>query len=200
MWAAWVCYLSAGRDILGLKLKEHENFKAYEDCAINGGFRVLHKEFCLVSDFPEFIKVDDQNRPHSEIGASHRWRDGWELFHWHGVVITKEWVTGKKPTASEALNWPNLEQRRAACEIVGWANILKELDAKVIDADEDPEIGTLLECDLPDSGKERFLQVKCATGRDFCLHVPNEMKTALEAQAWMFQVDVKDFIPPQITA
>jgi hypothetical protein len=120
------------------------------------------------------------------------------LYNWHGVSIPKEWVTGQKPTASEALNWPNLEQRRAACEIVGWKNILAELNSKVIDADDDPEIGTLLECDLPDSGKERFLRVKCGTGRDFVLHVPKEMKTALESQAWMFQIDVKSFIKPEI--
>jgi hypothetical protein len=91
-----------------------------------------------------------------------------------------------------------MEQRRAACEIVGWANILRELDSKVIDEDDDPEIGTLLECEIPDSGKERFLQVKCGTGRAFVLHVPKECYTALEAQAWMFQLDVKSFIKPEV--
>jgi hypothetical protein len=120
------------------------------------------------------------------------------LYNWHGVSIPKEWVTGQKPTASEALNWPNLEQRRAACEIVGWKNILAELNSKVIDADDDPEIGTLLECEIPDSGKERFLQVKCGTGRDFCLHIPKDCNTALEAQAWCFQLSVNDFIRPEV--
>jgi len=45
-------------------------------------------------------------------------------------------------------------------------NILAELKSKVIDKDDDPEIGTLLECEIPDSGKERFLQVQCGTKRD----------------------------------
>ena len=107
-------------------------------------------------------------------------------------------MTGKKPSANEALHWENLEQRRAACEIVGWKNILAELKAKVIDKDDDPEIGTLLECEIPDSGNERFLQVKCGTGRDFVLHIPKNMKTALEAQAWMFQLEIKDFIKPEV--
>ena len=198
MWSAWCCYLVAYRDILGLDLKEYKNFKPYEEAARNGGFRVMHEEFCMVCDFPEFIKIDEQNRPHCENGASHRWRDGWELYHWHGVAIPAAWVTGNKPSPQEALSWTNLEQRRAACELVGWKSILEQLDAKVIDEDDDPEIGTLLECEIPDSGKERFIKVRCATGRDFVLHVPKEIKTALSAQAWMFQLD--EFIKPEVTA
>ena len=79
--------------------------------------------------------------------------------------------------------------------MVKWVNILKELDAKVIDEDGDPEIGTLLEADIPDSGKERFLQVRCGTGRDFVLPVPKTMRTAIEANAWTYGLDVKDFQP-----
>ena len=65
----------------------------------------------------------------------------------------------------------NVEQRRAACELVGWVNILSQLNAKTIDIDDD-DIGTLLEVEIPDSGKEKFLQVKCGTGREFALPVP----------------------------
>ena len=120
------------------------------------------------------------------------------LYHWHGVSIPKEWVTGKKPTASEAITWANVEQRRAACELVGWVNILSQLNAKTIDIDDD-DIGTLLEVEIPDSGKEKFLQVKCGTGREFALPVPRNMKTALEANAWTYGFDdVKQFIKPEV--
>lgn len=192
MWAAWCSYLVGFRDVIGLDLPEHKAFKFYEEAARHGSFRVMHDEFCIVSDFPEIIKKDNENRPHCENGASHLWRDGWALYHWHGVRIPDEWLSGKPPTASEALNWPNIEQRRAACEIVGWKNILGQLNAKVIDADGDEEIGTLLECDIPDSGKERFLKVLCGTQREFVLPVPREMKTAIEANAWTYGLDAKD--------
>lgn len=194
MWATWECYITATRDILGLKLPQHEKYAAWEQAAIHGGFRIMHEEFCIVSNFPEFIKIDAENRPHCETGASHRWRDGWELFHWHGVVIPKEWVTGSKPSAKEALTWPNIEQRRAACELVGWKNILSELSAVTIDTD-DAEIGELLEADIPDSGKERFLKVRCGTGRDFCIPVPKSMKTAIEANAWTYGLEDFEYKP-----
>lgn len=194
MWAAWCGWLVAFRDVLGLQLPEHKNFAYYEQASREGGFRFMHEEFCMVCDFPKTLKKDAQNRPHCEDGPSHEWRDGWRLYHWHGVRIPDKWLSGKKPTAAEAISWPNIEQRRAACEIVGWSNILKELSSKVIDKD-DPEIGTLLECEIPDSGKERFLQVMCGTGREFVLPVPREMKSALEANAWTYGLDKLSFKP-----
>lgn len=189
------CFISATRDILGLQLTEHEKFASWEQASIHGSYRFVHEEFCIVSNFPEYIKVDAKKMPHCETGASLRWRDGWELYHWHGVAIPKEWVTGKKPTAQEAITWPNIEQRRAACELLGWKNILEQIQAKSIDKDDDEEIGELLEAYIPDSGRERFLKVKCGTGREFCIPVPRDMRTALEANAWTYNLSPEDYMP-----
>ena len=82
--------------------------------------------------------------------------------------------------------------------MIGWTKILAALNARVIDADSDPEIGELVEVDLPDSGPERFLRVRCGTGREFALCVPREMETALAAQAWTWALDTKDFTRPEI--
>ena len=82
-----------------------------------------------------------------------------------------------------------MEQRRAACEIIGWDNILNLLDAKIIDEDKDPMIGTLVEVNIPDIGREKFIRVLCGTGRSFALPVPPEMNTALEANAWTYDLD-----------
>jgi len=199
MWGQYDSWLTAMRDVIGLRLPQHEKYKWWEDAAIHGGFRVMHPEFCIVSDFPEVLLKDEQNRPHCETGPSCRWRDGWELFHWHGVRVPGEWIKDRKSlTAKIALTQENVELRRAACEILGWDKILRELKAKTIDADDDPEIGSLVEVSLPDAGKERFLRVRCGTGREFALPVPRNMKTALEAQAWTWGLDKKTFIKPEI--
>ena len=151
-----------------------------------------------ISDRPSVLRRDDAGRLHGEDGPSIAYRDGWALHHWHGTAIPAEWVTGKKPSASEALRWGNIEQRRAACEIVGWANILEQLQAKVIDRAESDEIGTLLEVNLPDSGPERFLRVRCGTGRRFAIPVPREVETAMAAQAWSYGMDLADFQAPEV--
>jgi hypothetical protein len=199
MWAAWDCYLTAARDILGLRLPIHEKYAAWEQAAIHGGFRLIHEEFCMVSDFPEVIKVDAENRPHCTDGPSHRWRDGWSLYHVHGISVPAEWIEDKASlTPQVALTWNNIEQRRIACELVGWERILSEMDACTIDKDEDPMIGELVEVDIPDVGRERFLRVLCGTQRRFALPVPPNMRTALEANAWTFGLDEKSFIKPEI--
>ena len=196
MWAGYDCYSTASRDILGLKLESHDKYEAWEECVVHGGFRVLHEDFCMVSDFPEILLKDEQNRPHCENGPSHKWRDGWSLYHWHGVSIPEAWIMDKKTlTAKDALNWENLEQRRAACEILGWAAIVKELNFKTINEDKNPQIGKLIEVDLPDSGKDRFLMVQCGTKREFVLSVPptsveKGIKTALNAWNWLHFYDL----------
>lgn len=192
-------YFTAFRDIIGLKLPIFEKYKHWEMAAIYGTLRVMHEKFCIVADFPEILRMDDENRSHGQEGPSHRWRDGWELYHWHGVRIPNEWV--KIPgalTPKIALTWENIEQRRAACEILGWAKILSELDAKIIDQDADPEIGELLEVTIPDIGKERFLRAKCGTGRVFAMPVPPDMKTAMQANAWTYNLNLDDFKVPEV--
>lgn len=200
MWAGYDSYITATRDILGLELLQHAAYATWEQAAIHGGFRVMHPDFCMVSDFPEILRVDDQNRPHCEDGPSHRWRDGWALYHWHGVQVPAGWIEDKASlTPVMALTWENIEQRRAACEILGWAAILRQLEARIIDRDDDMEIGELIEVDIPELGREKFLRVQCGTKRQFALPVPPTMRTALEANAWTYGYDAPTtFIRPEV--
>jgi hypothetical protein len=171
---------------LGWKDQTLERFEIDEILAKNCGWVWWHENVLAISDRPNLLKRDDAGRLHGETGPSIAYRDGWALHHWHGTAIPAEWVTTKKPTPQEALQWENVEQRRAACEILGWAQILSELDAKVINKDDDEHIGTLLEVNLPDSGPERFLSVRCGTQRLFALPVPRECSTASEANLWTY--------------
>ena len=197
-WAGFTSFATFFRDVCGWgDVKILERLAINESLVKSCGWTWWHQNVLAISDRPKAINRDAENRLHCENGPSIEYRDGWALYHWHGVSIPKEWVTGKKPSAKEALTWQNIEQRRAACEIVGWDNVLSELDAQVIDADGDPEIGTLLEADIPDSGKERFLQVRCGTGRNFVLPVPRNVSTAIEASAWTYglEADIQNYIP-----
>ena len=98
--------------------------------------------------------------------------------------------------AHEALRVDNIEQRRAACEIVGWNQILKELNARSIDKHDNPFVGELLEVEVPDIGREKFLRVKCGTDREFALPVPPDMNTAEQSQRWLnFIPEDIDFLP-----
>lgn len=149
MWAPWDCYLTAARDILGLRLDQHEKYAAWERCAIEGGFRVMHDEFCMVSDFPERLLVDPENRPHCDDGPSHRWRDGWSLWHIHGVRVTEQIVLRPDTlTLTQIRDERNAEVRRVMIERFGESRYIEASGMKPIANDE--VFGTLYESPLKD--------------------------------------------------
>jgi len=83
----WVAYLSFFRHVAKLKLPQYEKFQHYENAAIHGGPRIMHAEFCMISDRPEILTVDEQIRPHNDTGPFCRWRDGTALYSIHGVRV-----------------------------------------------------------------------------------------------------------------
>ena len=109
------------------------------------------------------------------------------------TVGSDTWIPAPKTIdARLALTWENVEQRRCLAEIIGWERVIEQLKPKTINTDKDPQIGTLLEVDLPGSGRERFIQVRCGTGRYFVLPVPPEMTSAAQANAWTYGLDTAD--------
>ena len=136
MWAAFDSFLVAARDVLGLELKSHYNYSFWEHAAREGGFRVMHKEFCIVSNFPSQIHKDDQNRPHNDSGPSHEWRDGWKLYHIHGVRIPS-WImeNPEQINPSKIDSEGNSEVRRVMIEKFGTERYLKEGKSKLISSD-----------------------------------------------------------------
>lgn len=199
-WSGWTAYLSFFRHVAKLDLPVYEKWRHYEAAAVHGSWRWMHPEFCIVSDRPCVLRLDDQNLPHCADGPSHEWRDGWKLYYWHGVRVPDHWIANTASvSAGEVLREQNVEVRRAGCEILGWSKILKDLNARIIDTDADPEIGTLVEVDLPDlSVPSRFLRVRCGTGREFAVCVPPTTTTALGAQAWMVGMNTNEFQTPEI--
>ncbi len=151
---------------------------------------------CVLTERPNLLARDVDHRLHSETGPALRYPDGWSIYAWHGTRIPSEWIEHRDDVdVSLALTWENIEQRRCLAEILGWDRVLQQLQPTVIDRDIDPQIGELLRVDLPDSPKERFLRVKCGTGRQFVLPVPPEMRSARQANAWTYGIEPKEFQP-----
>jgi hypothetical protein len=188
--SSWLSFYAYFKEVCGLDLEIVQPLIEYAQVAC---WTYVDKDFAIIIEFPMYIRFDDQNRLHCEDGPAIEYQDGTMVFAWHGVRLSRDkwfWITDKKElSAKAALKEDNLELRRVACEILGWVHILKELKSKVIDQDEDPQIGTLLQVNIPDIGKEQFLRVVCGTGREFAIPVPPTVKTALEANAWTYGVD-----------
>ena len=136
MWSAYDCYLTAMRDVIGLTgLDCWDAYAAWESCTIEGGFRIMHKDFCMVSDRPRILLVDAQNRPHCDGGPSHQWRDGWSLYHIHGIRVAEQIVMHPESITLEQIKAEtNAEVRRIMVERFGHEKYLRASDAKLIDS------------------------------------------------------------------
>jgi hypothetical protein len=195
--AGWVSFYSFFDKVCGLS--DAARLEPFSRIVMNCGWVWFYKDIVVTCDRPEVLKRDNENRLHCEDGPSVRYRDGFSVYCWHGTRIPSEWIENRQTLTPElAITWQNIEQRRCAMEILGWAHILDKLNAKVIDTDADPEIGELVEVDIPDVGREKFLRVKCGTGRMFALPVPPDMKTALEAQSWTWDIPADVFVKPEV--
>lgn len=194
---SWISFYKYFIEVVGLDL---EKITGLLELTQHTGWYNAYEDVVVFQHRPEYIKMDDTNRLHCENGPAIRYRDGYSVYSWHGTRIPSEWIENKKSLTPEiALTWSNIEQRRCAAEILGWDNVIQQLNSVVIDEDGDPEIGTLLEVDIPEIGREKFLRVKCGTGRMFCIPVPPDMKSAIEAQAWTWDLTVEDFgVGPEI--
>jgi len=209
MWAGFQAYADACQNVLGLTgLDCWEKFEPYRQAAIHGGFRVMHEEFCIVSDFPEILKVDEQNRPHNEHGPSHRWRDGFEIYHLHGVRFPKELylkVVGRELSAKDVLKIEDIDQRTQAMKFAkdGVRDFYKAEGGKIVDTYEKVGAnGIRVRYELWNIPKGKtfskdvkFMVYDCPTAlnrkdkREYSKGVPVEVKSVAEAMSWGMSSD-----------
>ena len=197
-WSAWDSYLSFFQDIAGLELPGCQAYRHWRTLSERSGPRYVHKEFCIISDRPELLTVDAENRPHADTGPFCRWRDGTALYAVHGVRVKwwimehPEWITVAKIDAEE-----NTEIRRVMVERYGPDRFIRDSRAQAIDHDE--RWGTLYRREI--AGDEPLLMIEVVnrspesdgTFRRYMLRVPPATKTALEAVAWTFGMQTAEY-------
>lgn len=182
----WIAFYEFGLE-LGLRYDEAAAglLRSWATIARTAGWWAPFSGICVLSDRPRYVSFDERDRLHRAGAGAIRFSDGWGVSAWHGVRVPDSWFDGRTLTPAVALGEANVERRRAACEIVGWENVLAHpsLNPVVIDADE-PSIGTLVRVDLPDAPDRWFLRYRCATGRWFAEAVNDRtFNTALLANA-----------------
>jgi hypothetical protein len=196
-WCSWISFL---RHVVKLDL-DYSKYHYYEQAYLHGGPRVMHPEFCMVSDRPEVLTVDDQNRPHNDTGPFCRWRDGSALYAVHGVRVP--WWVVEKPerlAPERVLSEPNAEVRRVMIDRYpgGIAKLLLDAQAKEIHRD---DFGTLYRLELRDDEPIVMVKVVNSTpeadgsSKDYFLRVPPTITTAHEAVAWTFEKTASTYAP-----
>ena len=86
-------------------------------------------------------------------------------------------------------------------EIVGWHNVLRELNGRLVAEDPDPQHGRLVDVRLPGFSERqlsRFLHVQCPTGREFAVGIPRRYRTVKGAHAWLSGLPARKFKFPTV--
>jgi hypothetical protein len=190
--AFWISFYDYFKEVV--EVENLEIIDGVSDVSKECGWVACFDKLAVICEKPLIIKMNENNLLHCENGPAIKYSDGFEVYSWNGTRVPKKFIM-KEITATDALTEENLELRRCACEILGWEAILQELDPIVINRDDDPQIGELVEVEIPDIGREKYLRVQCGTGRMFALPVPPDMKTALQANAWTYGLEESEYKP-----
>jgi len=187
-WSGWVAYLSFFRYVCGLDL-DYSKWDPYEKLAIHSGRRFVHEKFCVVSDRPTVLKVDDRNRPHCEDGPFCAWSDGTCLYSIHGVRVPG-WVVEHPELITPALidAEANAEVRRVMVDRYGMARYIKDGKSTLVHEDARGKLWR-----REQAGDEPICMVEVVnstpepdgTYKHYLLGVPPDIQTASEAVAWL---------------
>lgn len=164
------------------------------------GLIFMHKEFCVVCEYPTVFNVDENGALHGDGEPSIIWKDGWKLYHIHGIRVTRKLAEEPSTvTVADIENEPNIEIRRLMLDAYGIKKFLLDVGAKEIQRD---ECGILYR-HVVDTALEAIVMVEVTnstaeadgTFKKYFLRVPPHITTAKAAIAWTFDLGSEEYKP-----
>ena len=142
-------YTSFFREVCDLELEGNlwQRALAYEATIESACWWYPHRDFVIVSERPTAIHREaadpsrlrgwGSHRLHCEDGPAVSFRDGWGVWAWHGVTVTKQIIEHPETiTVNDVNKEENAEVRRVMVERMGWERFCTEAKMKVIHEDE----------------------------------------------------------------
>lgn len=180
-----------------IKTINEENFNKYRNLLWAGVWDcICLDEKAFVIRRPELVSQDTNQRLHAEKGPALRFRDGFEVYVWHGVLLNERMIMRPESyTRDELMLETNSEIRRAFCERVGFEKYAEIMGVVEIDSWTDPKTG--LKYDLMDfASREGSLQprllkmvspvIKTGERPYYIEPVDPGLETAAAARKWQF--------------
>ena len=143
------------------------------------------EDFVFFSDKPEHIKFDERKQLHCEDDKAVKYKDGYGLYSWHGVVTTEQIIMRPQEiTVDMVLKEDSQEVRRIMIERMGMRRFLIEAKPTVLDEDSHKINWNRA---LFKIKNDVFLYVSDpSTKRNYPIQVDANCKTCEEADKWMW--------------
>jgi hypothetical protein len=138
----------------------------YERTVKNAFWAWTFERACVVMERPSVQRTEttpntDVLRYHGEDGPAVAFRDGYELYAWHGIQVSKQVIMAPETLTVETINAePNAEVRRIMLERYGMERYIAESKSETLDRS---DFGTLIRIPNPnpnpEEGAEDFVAV-----------------------------------------
>ena len=181
---------------------DYSKWEHYEKASLHSGPRIMHKEFCIISDRPNVLAVNERNQPHSIQGPFCQWRDGTALYSINGIRVPG-WIAETKKedfTKEMIISEQNVDYRRCIIFKIGIEKAIKLLGAETVDIYESKVGGKyeLLMIDYDGRGNKRpYLKMASQSiEADHIEGVHPNCKTVKDAL--MFRNQTKIFLEPEM--
>ena len=165
-----------------------------EIAKVAGWWYIISEDEITCVERIESIRFNERKLAHCSSGCFLRYRDGFEIYAWHGVRIPEKWI--KNPESIDPLKEQNQELRRCAFEILGWDRALSKIPHEVIQKD---DFGTLIRTKQALNDGDTFAQfirvIDPSTNRNYLLRVPPTIKTAKEGVGATFGLSESEYNP-----
>ena len=141
-WNGSPCFVSFFTDVCGLELSEDitERVKAYRGLCESANYFWINRYFVIVCERPKSINLDDKGRLHSPKKKSIEYKDGWGLYHLHGIQFTEQefatFTSGKRDALS-IMTEPNQDKKRVMIMTYGNDKLIQELGAVELSVEKD---------------------------------------------------------------
>ena len=193
--ASWLSFYDCFKEF---GLKQCEELQPLMDLAKDCGWLWMYDECAVLTEHPDVIHLDEENRLHCEDGPAIRYADGFCRYSWHGFGVEKS-VIMDPVTVDRIDNERNAEVRRVLLERMTFEKYMKDSNVEVVHED---RYGKLIRKPNP-QGDEPFMGVAVDNStpepdgsiRKYILPVPPTMRTAHEAVAWTFEKTPETYNP-----
>ena len=186
---SWLSSFEYLRGVLALKA-ETEPLLGLWQLAANAGWLQPHAQTCWLSERPDRLSADVNDRLHHPSGPALRFRDGFSAFAWRGIEVPRTLIERPEEITPAAIDAEtNVQIRRCMIEIMTPRRYVAEGGAKRIAED---ETGILWRRTWLAHDAWAAVEVINATPepdgtrKHFFLQVPPNLQTARAAVAWSY--------------
>ncbi|MFA5376144.1 MAG: hypothetical protein WC455_10415 [Dehalococcoidia bacterium] len=199
----WIAYAMFG--IKADITEDDKDFQRIKEAIVDSGIwsMIALEGKAFVCRRPISLNTDSENEMHCMTGKAVEWPDeevdgkrvrcGSHFIH--GVYFKPEdYWKAVKATATEVINWPDIEQRSVLLRERPVSELLKECESKVVSRSEEFGGYELHEIEVAGLGTAKVLTFKgWSSGHDYAHFVPKESTDAITSVATMFGLTVDEF-------